>query len=551
MKNYTEHSKIEITSNADFAAQKIAENWTGKGLEEDPYIIQGYNITHNGHNIRIVNVTVHFEIRDCLLISSSSMPRIDDYDNGIAIENSSNGAILYNEILGGRDSGVYIGWSNISLIGNLFSQFDYLPSYRGIIFYFSSGSASYNGIRHHEQDGIWISNSSHVDLESNVIMGGNMGISILHSSQVTVADNDMTNGAGIWMHNVESSSVARNVITDDFDSGITVSNSRLSSIYQNSILYGVGDGIVVDSSSECTYTGNEIIQCQNGFLVYSSSYSTFSYNYVVSSWEIGFNLIYGENNDILGNLFANNFQAYDGGVDNKWDDGARIGNYWSNHQGFNPVSIDGANSEDHFPLQIIPTDVLLPSISGPPSIRKISEDVAILTWVIWSTPGTYLLFRNGTQIESGLWPGSGSIQVFLYDLTNGTYEYRLLVSDSSNQFAASIAIIQAPDFSILNDNDRDEMYDVWELENALDPQNPIDASEDFDSDGLTNLAEFNLGTNPHNADSDGDMIPDLWEFQNGFDPTDGQVPPIEFLAYFRPYIIGIPSGIIVLLGSVA
>src|SRR5262249_8677471 len=73
--------------------------------------------------------------------------------------------------------------------------------------------------------------------------------------------------------------------------------------------------------------------------------------------------------------------------------------------------------------------------------------------------------------------------------------------------------------------------------------NPVDAQEDFDRDGLTNLREFQLGTdirnadtdrdglsdgdevnnrhtNPLLADTDGDLIPDGVEVQTNTDPLD-------------------------------
>ena len=51
---------------------------------------------------------------------------------------------------------------------------------------------------------------------------------------------------------------------------------------------------------------------------------------------------------------------------------------------------------------------------------------------------------------------------------------------------------------------------------------------DEDSDGLTNLAEYQLGTNPVNPDSDGDGMPDGWEVQftfNPLDPSDANADP--------------------------
>ena len=46
------------------------------------------------------------------------------------------------------------------------------------------------------------------------------------------------------------------------------------------------------------------------------------------------------------------------------------------------------------------------------------------------------------------------------------------------------------------------------------------SAEDADGDGLTNLEEYQRGTNPINSDTDGDGIPDGWEVKYGLDPLD-------------------------------
>ena len=61
------------------------------------------------------------------------------------------------------------------------------------------------------------------------------------------------------------------------------------------------------------------------------------------------------------------------------------------------------------------------------------------------------------------------------------------------------------------DKDKDGMDDSWELKMGLDPNNPNDANYDNDSDNLTNLEEFIIGTDPFNSDTDGDNMPDGWE----------------------------------------
>ena len=75
--------------------------------------------------------------------------------------------------------------------------------------------------------------------------------------------------------------------------------------------------------------------------------------------------------------------------------------------------------------------------------------------------------------------------------------------------------------------------DTWAIANHLDPTDPGLPFEDPDHDGLTNLQEFQMGTDPNNPDTDGDGL------------TDGQ----EVLLYktnptlFSTDGTGIPDGI--------
>src|SRR5438270_2676798 len=81
--------------------------------------------------------------------------------------------------------------------------------------------------------------------------------------------------------------------------------------------------------------------------------------------------------------------------------------------------------------------------------------------------------------------------------------------------------------------------DDWAIAHGLDPNDPAMPFEDPDHDGLTNLQEFQNGTDPHNADSDGDGL------------TDGQ----EVLIYHTSPLLlstdgtGIPDGVEVQTGT--
>src|SRR5437763_3153185 len=82
-----------------------------------------------------------------------------------------------------------------------------------------------------------------------------------------------------------------------------------------------------------------------------------------------------------------------------------------------------------------------------------------------------------------------------------------------------------------NDRDGDGMPDDWEIAHGLNPDDPSDASLDPDGDGLTNLQEYQLGTDPHNKDSDGDGISDGDELAQGTNPLDPNSPPRSLPPY--------------------
>lgn len=71
------------------------------------------------------------------------------------------------------------------------------------------------------------------------------------------------------------------------------------------------------------------------------------------------------------------------------------------------------------------------------------------------------------------------------------------------------------------DSDHDGMPNHWENVNGLNAFKAADATRNADHDGLTNLAEFQTGTDPQISDTDGDGLSDGSEV-NTFetDPTD-------------------------------
>ena len=69
-----------------------------------------------------------------------------------------------------------------------------------------------------------------------------------------------------------------------------------------------------------------------------------------------------------------------------------------------------------------------------------------------------------------------------------------------------------------SDIDGDQIPNNWEQSYSFNQYSAADASLDTDSDGLTNLQEYQYGTHPRDADTDGDKAIDGWEVANNFDP---------------------------------
>ncbi len=123
--------------------------------------------------------------------------------------------------------------------------------------------------------------------------------------------------------------------------------------------------------------------------------------------------------------------------------------------------------------------------------------------------------------------GLGMVDVTSEGLVTGVSRGTAIVSasffvaaDSSTSNSIEIHV-RLPD-----DADDDGMTDAFEDLHGLDKNDPADAELDSDGDGLSNLEEFEKGSDPNSTDTDGDGFSDSEEVSLEMDPA----TPDEFLA---------------------
>ena len=146
-------------------------------------------------------------------------------------------------------------------------------------------------------------------------------------------------------------------------------------------------------------------------------------------------------------------------------------------------------------------DLNLPGSSNDYRTSQLIKNSKLITNVSWfdASVGSNGLWRNkilalnilSASAQDSVWPSANQS----YSLSNAVYP------------------------CALTDTDNDGLSDCFEKRNGMNTDDPADALEDFDADGLTNFQEFNLGTHLYNIDSDGDGVSDSAELSISTNPN--------------------------------
>ena len=452
---YTPHAPISITDDSGFSV------FPGAGTSDDPYVIEGYDITTSDlEGIYISSTTKYFVIKDCYIDANSYGIHIDNIADGTA-------EITNNSCINNALYGIWIASSNNNSISNNLCT----NNHHGIRLsaYSSFNNVSGNNCTDNSEYGIILSFGNNNTVSGNNCTNDGTGIYLGYSHNNTVSENNCTDNAyGIWLRLSENNSIIKNICKISAQGIRLTEDSNFNTISGNNCTDSVNSGIILNSSNNNTVSENSCIDNQFGVFfsnseanyntIYKNNCSNNDYGIYLNEPKhanitenfLYFNYEYGvyisslsENSLIYRNKFYNNnhsgfSQGYDDGVNNIWYcQLSSQGNGWSNWDGVGSYLIEGsANSEDLFPSLYPPAPIIESIIHLPSTPTDLDTIIITVTAsAIFGLDSVTLHYR----INSGSWSltsmaisGDSTYQVIIGPFTVGSIvEYYITAIESS------------------------------------------------------------------------------------------------------------------------
>ncbi|HUT81844.1 MAG TPA: right-handed parallel beta-helix repeat-containing protein [Candidatus Bathyarchaeia archaeon] len=307
---------IDITNDRDFSRKY---HFPGKGTKENPYIIEGYELSGNSHhNIRIQGVTKSFIIRNCLLEGSNK---------GIHLENSDiELAIVENNTLRDNEFGILVdACSNLQIRNNYLEN-----NTKGIESIYNSNVFFEQNIVNNNYWGMNLESVDNIRIQNNSFSDCTYGICVDYSDLVSIERNIFIKSSGtISAKHNERIKIHNNTVVD-CDYGFNVAYSQ-DVVYsknnfaktENCIWAGLSNNVIIDqntcnlSISKAIYVANcANSQVKNNTVIttYGNGlYVWYCYKLVVTNNTcynntIGMSIICAEQVEVTQNTFEHNLE---------------------------------------------------------------------------------------------------------------------------------------------------------------------------------------------------------------------------------------------------
>lgn len=167
-----------------------------------------------------------------------------------------------------------------------------------------------------------------------------------------------TGNHGLFLNGSSYTLIEENEICGGGNIGVFLSGSPYDQAIRNYVHDNVDRGVYLYNSDSYLIEGNEISFNLAGTITYLSDYGIQEANYIHDNTNQGIQVSSGTFNDIYYNNIIDNGnpQASASGSDNVWDNGAGVGNFWSDYDG-SDTDDDGIGDTDlpHLGLDYYPS----------------------------------------------------------------------------------------------------------------------------------------------------------------------------------------------------
>jgi peptide/nickel transport system substrate-binding protein len=318
----TSHTTIYINGNDNFTLANGVVG--GSGAENDPYIIENWDISaENANGIWIENTTAYFIVRGCYMHSGVASKKY-----GIQLDNVKNGKID-NSIVENNSYGIRLDQSNNNMISNNIVEYN---RYGGISLESSNNITMRNNTLLNNEFNFSVYGTTSSDFihdidasnlvngkpirylvgNKNEVIGPSLDIGYLalvncdniHLENLTLTNH---NGQGILLAFTENSCVDNCDLENNAES-LLLLNSNNSILMNNNLSNNRAYGIILVSGLSNTMENNRVENNYFGiYLMDSSSNNTIANNCVSSNGDIGICIVNSFNNTILNNNSLNNY----------------------------------------------------------------------------------------------------------------------------------------------------------------------------------------------------------------------------------------------------
>lgn len=436
------HGPIEIMGNEAFASQ----GWPGNGTEDDPYRIEGLNITTmEALAIGIWNTSAHFVIRDCFLSC------VGNQRNLVQWTNVTHGTIDACSLVTPARCFFASHCTYMTVRDTDFSA----GGEGGWIEYCDSLVLERNNVLAVDW-GFHLEIVSNMNVTENHFVGCAAGVYVNGASQTEATENTFTDGmTGMFIYpGAELFTVKSNKFENLTSAAIWLSTSLMDSLYHQQSNATVGivlsdnavshceAGLISGGGSWTLFKNNTVVGCDRGVVLSDSAYIQIINNTIVETSSIAVTITNGATGHrIFGNVITGSgvHNALDDSGNTEWDDGISMGNTWDDYDGYGVYSIPGsAGSVDRWPER-----------TGPPFLWIENETEIVagttnnnLVWTAYdSQPSSFELFKNGTMVDSDIWYG-GNITTSLDELEAGVYNYSMVVMNLRNESSRAWTLVR-------------------------------------------------------------------------------------------------------------